>query len=240
MLRISNYCRLIALGLLFFLDVAAYATDMDEGQKLYKVGKLAQAKAYFARAIDTNASNASAHYFMGHCLVGEKNYSGAAAEYRRAMELTDDKKMEDYCRIALQRLGPLAEPRVTAPVKPTSTRVNTQITGIDTKTERVKAIMSKAKSEAKTVVDRGDERCRPIQDEEKAAMATMSIRLRGRSGSIETTTPEERGEARQEYERKIEAIKRDAKTQAQNILEQARRDAGSVGQGLPNLDELLK
>jgi tetratricopeptide (TPR) repeat protein len=217
----------------------ASADDMAEGQKLYQAGRIREAAAYFARSIDTNSYNAAAHYFLGNCLVAEKNYTKAKEEYRLAMEETEDKKMESYCRTALAKLQAYSDTSAIAPTAPLVDR-NAPSGGDDVKTERVKAIIAKGQQDAKQVIDRAEERCKPIMEDEKAALAQMNIKLRGRSGSLETTTSDERDDAKKEFENKLLFIRKDAKDQARVIMDRARNDATSVGRGLPNLEDLLE
>jgi tetratricopeptide (TPR) repeat protein len=220
----------------------AWADDMAEGQKLYQAGKVREAAAYFARAVDTNSYNASAHYFLGNCYAAQKNYSKARKEYRSAMEQTEDKTMESYCRTALAKLqaypdGSSSSAASSTPlVDRNAPSMDTSMASNDLKAEKVKAIMSRAQLDAKSVVDRAEERCKPIMEEEKAAMAQMNIRYKGR---VETTTADERADAKNEFESKTNAIRKDAKDQSKAIMDRARTEGSSVGQGLPNLDDLL-
>ena len=122
-----------------------------------------------------------------------------------------------------------------APVK---AHVESPVTtaGAETKAQKVREIMERCRAEAKEIMARGEERCKPILDEKRETLRTMGYMVKRR---VETTTEEERADASREYDTRIESIKREAKQHADLVLEQGRRDASSVGQGLPNLDELL-
>jgi tetratricopeptide (TPR) repeat protein len=215
---------------------------MVEGQKLYQSGKVREAAGYFIRAIETNSYNASAHYFLGNCYAAQKNYAKARDEYRTAMEETEDKTMESYCRSALAKLqaypdGATSTASSSAPfVDKNAPSATSSIAGNDIKSEKVKAIMVRAQQDAKSVVDRAEERCKPIMEEEKAVMAQMNVRYKGR---VETTTADERADAKNEFDNKMNAIRKDAKDQAKLIMDRARTEATSVGRGLPDLDDLL-
>jgi tetratricopeptide (TPR) repeat protein len=232
-----------ALLLVALQSSKAWADDMVEGQKLYQAGKVKEAGAYFARAIETNSYNASAHYFLGNCYAGQKNYAKAREEYRQAMEQTEDKTMESYCRTALAKLQAYPDAFSSSPtssaapvVDRNAPSVGGSVGGSDLKVEKVKAIMTRGQQDAKTVVDRAEERCRPIMDDEKAALAPMNYRLKGR---VETTTADERDDVKKEFDNRMTAIRNDAKQQAKMIMDRARNEASSVGRGLSNLDDLL-
>ena len=219
-----------------FLALApAQADDIADGQKLYKKGRFIEASAYFSRAVDTNNYDATAHYFLGNCFMQEKNYVKASTEYQRAMEFTDDSKMEQYCRDALDKLKPLTEPK---PVAKSKSRTDSQpsTVGAESKMMKVREIMDRSHLAAKDIMSRAEERCKPILQEKGETLSRMNITLRRR---VETTTAEERSEATREYDSQIESIRRLAKQQADAVVEQGRRDAAAVGQGLPNLDDLL-
>jgi tetratricopeptide (TPR) repeat protein len=223
------------VGLAVLAPLAANANDIAEGQKLYKQGKISAAAAYFERASEKDGYDATAHYYLGNCFMALKNYYRAATEYQRAMDNTEDSKMEDYCRNALEKLKTFTEPKPAQdPAQKSESHFSA--TGVEAKTEKVQAILQRAKADAKNIMDRANERCKPIQEEKQEMMRQMNIKYRGR---VETTTADERDETQKNYDRQIESIKHLAKTQADGVLDQARRDAASVGQGLPNLDELL-
>lgn len=227
---------LFVAGVWFCNAQAVLADDDTEGEKLYQKGKMDAAAAYFERAIDTNGYDAKAHYFLGHCMMAQKNYVRAQTEYEKAMEFTDDSKMEAYCKTILEKLKAFTNPKPVA--KTPDKKENRMSDAVAAeKTARVRAIMERCEKEAKELMLRAEERCKPIQEEKKNTMQTMSITLRRR---VETTTSEERDETRNEYDRQIESIRHLAKQQANGIMDQGRRDAAAVGQGLPNLDELLQ
>lgn len=233
------FCSLIVAT---FSSSKAWADDMLEGQKLYQEGKFREAGAYFARAIDTNSYNAAAHYYLGNCFSAQKNYAKAKEEYRVALEETDDKKMESYCRTAIARLQSVVDANSagsTLPSSPPLVDNNAPVStaGSDFKSQRVKEIIAKGKQDAKAEIDRAEERCRPIMEEEKGVLAQMNWKLKGR---IETTTADERNDAKNEFENKMNFIRKDAKEQARLILDRARSDATMVGRGLPDLDDLLQ
>jgi tetratricopeptide (TPR) repeat protein len=215
--------------------MAAQADDIGDGQKLYRKGKFVEASAYFSRAVDSNNYDATAHYFLGNCFMQEKNYAKASTEYQRAMEFTDDSTMEQYCRDALDKLKPFIEPKSVAASK-SHTDSQPSTTGAESKMAKVREIIERSHSAAKDIMARAEERCKPILQEKGETLRTMNIVLRRR---IETTTAEERSDVTREYDSQVASIRNLAKQQAEAVLEQGRRDAASVGQGLPNLDELL-
>ena len=200
------------------------------------MGKFEEASAYFVRAVDNNSYDATAHYYLGNCLVALKDYTRAAMEYQGAIELTDDSKMADYCRKALANLKPYTAPK-PLPVAAEQAKNDVSVLAVAARSNKVKAILDRSKNDARQIMQRAEERCRPILEEKKSTLQTMSIKLRGK---VETTTSEEREDVTKDYERQIESIRRLAKAQADGVLQQGRRDAAAVGQGLPNLDEVLR
>ncbi|HEY9684517.1 MAG TPA: tetratricopeptide repeat protein [Oculatellaceae cyanobacterium] len=211
------------------------ADDKVEGQKLYNQGKYVEASAYFNRAVETNNYDANAHYLLGNCYLAEKSYAKASLEYQRALEFTDDSKMEDYCRRALEKLRPYTEPKPQAASRQGLPK-QFNIPGADAKEARVRDIIGRAQAQADELRKRAEELCKPIEEEKQATLKTMRIMYRGR---VETTTQEERTETTNEYDKRLSAIRSDAKRQGDYIIEQARHEANLVGQGLPNLDQLL-
>jgi tetratricopeptide (TPR) repeat protein len=215
--------------------VPAYADDKVEGQKLYAQGKYVEASAYFNRAVETNNYDANAHYLLGNCFIAQRNYAKASLEYQRALEFTDDSKMEEYCRTALEKLRPFTEPKAQ-PAASKSASKEYGVIGAEAKESKVRDIMGRAQTQAEELKKRAEERCKPIEADKQATLRTMRIMYRGR---VETTTQDERNEAMATFDKQIDTIRSDAKRQADNIVEQARHEASLVGQGLPNLDQLL-
>ena len=232
---------LLILGLISVSPCHCVADSIASGTELYRLGKIEAAKASFQKALKKDIYNAENHYQLANCLTAQKNYLAALAEYRKALDLTEDAQLSSFCRTAIDRLTPLTERRIAplSPIEPQSVSTSgrdSSTASFEAKAKMVAKIIDQSQANAKIILSRAEELCKPLLEEKRAAMQTMAIKYRGR---VETTTEAERSEVEADYDKKIENIRSLAKRHAQQVVDQGKLDAASVGQGLPNLEELL-
>jgi tetratricopeptide (TPR) repeat protein len=226
---------LLTLGLIAVSPFLCLADSITSGAELYRLGKIEAAKASFQKALQKDFYNAENHYQLANCLTAQKNYLAALAEYRKALELSEDPQLTSFCRMAIERLTPLTEQRILPKaISPSEQVLSTA--AFQAKAKMVTDIIERSQANAKAILGKAEELCKPLLEEKRTVMQTMAIKYRGR---VETTTEAERSEVEHDYDQKLENIRSLAKRHSQEVLDQGKRDAASVGQGLPNLEDLL-
>jgi tetratricopeptide (TPR) repeat protein len=78
----------------------------NQGVILWNQGKIADAKAAFERAVQTDPNHAGAHYQLGMVLVNDGNLAGAAAEFETYLKLAPDGPQAPTAKALLAQLKP--------------------------------------------------------------------------------------------------------------------------------------
>lgn len=84
--------RLIAVAAFFLLTSALPAAAQDPiatAQQAFQAGRFAQAAATLQKAAQSDANNATVHYWLARCYYEVKNYQQASREQEKAVKLDD-------------------------------------------------------------------------------------------------------------------------------------------------------
>lgn len=91
------------------------------GVKQLKLGKIALAKAYFAKAVIDEPSSIAAHYQLANCNYDLGQYDRALCEYNVCLTLNPDVKTRAYCTYAMNHIHNVKRSIGQVAAKPSST-----------------------------------------------------------------------------------------------------------------------
>lgn len=112
----------LSLLILGFAALPSFAGEAYfAGVKQLKQGKVALAKAFFAKAIVDEPTSIAAHYQLANCSYELGHYDRALSEYNVCLTLNPDVKTRAYCAYAMKHIHNVKRSLNQVAATPTST-----------------------------------------------------------------------------------------------------------------------